>query len=353
MTDAYAKAGVHIDLANETVTRYQSILERHVDPRVLKGVGGFSGCFALQGYRDPVLAASTDGVGTKVLVALALRRYNTIGADLVNHCINDLLCSNAQPLFFLDYLAMGKLEPDTAADIVRGIADACQTHAVALLGGETAEMPGVYTPPHFDLAGTIVGAAERDALIDVSRVIAGDVIIGLPANGLHTNGYSLARATLEQSRWSEPLVPGNAETIGDALLAVHPCYLPHVRAVQRSGVVIKSMAHITGGGLIDNVPRALPEHLAARFDPSSRRVPRITELIVREAGLSAEEAYRTFNMGIGFCLIVAREHAPSAVAAACTALTERPISGALQLAAIVGEIEPRHQCGPSVIIGAR
>src|ERR1700730_6922117 len=250
MTDAYAKAGVHIDLANETVARYQSILERHVDPRVLKGVGGFSGCFALQGYRNAVLAASTDGVGSKVLVATVLRRYKTIGADLVNHCINDLLCSNAQPLFFLDYLAMGKLEPETAADIVGGIAEACRRYAVALLGGETAEMPGVYTPPHFDLAGTIVGAVERDALIDISSVSAGDVIGGLPANGQPTKGYSLARATLQQSRWNEPIAPGSAETIGDALLAVHPCYLPYVRAVQQSGVAIKSMAHITGGGLI-------------------------------------------------------------------------------------------------------
>jgi len=353
MTDAYAKAGVHIDLANETIVRYQSILERHVDPRVLKGLGGFSGCFALQGYRDLVLAASTDGVGTKVLVAVALRRYNTIGADLVNHCINDLLCSNAQPLFFLDYLAMGKLEPDTAADIVRGIAEACQTHAVALLGGETAEMPGVYTPPHFDLAGTIVGAVERDALIDVSSVIAGDVIIGLPANGLHTNGYSLARATLAQSRWNDPLEPGGDETIGNALLAVHPCYLPHVRAVQRSGVAVKSMAHITGGGLTDNVPRALPEHLAARFDPSSWRVPRITELIVREAGLGAQESYRTFNMGIGFCIVVARENASRALAEVRAAVTQHPIPGSLQSAAIVGEIEQRHPSGPSVIIGGR
>jgi phosphoribosylformylglycinamidine cyclo-ligase len=351
MTDAYAKAGVHIDLANETVARYQSILERHVDPRVLKGVGGFSGCFALQGYRDPVLAASTDGVGTKVLVAVALRRHTTIGADLVNHCINDVLCSNAQPLFFLDYLAMGKLEPDTAAEIVRGIAGACQAQGVALLGGETAEMPGVYTPPHIDLAGTIVGAVERDAIIDGSGVTAGDVIIGLPANGLHTNGYSLARATLKQSRWGEPVAPGGPETIGDALLAVHPCYLPYVRAMQNTGVAIKGMAHITGGGLLDNVPRALPEHLAARFHPSTWRVPRIAELIVREAGLSAEEAYRIFNMGIGFCVIVGREHAPGALAAACAALTEHPIPGALQSAAIVGEVEPRHRCGTSVVIG--
>ena len=166
MTDAYGAAGVDIDAANETVERYRSILKGHADTRVLTGIGGFAGCFALQGYKDPVLVASTDGVGTKVLVAAALRRFGTIGEDLVNHCVNDLLCSNAEPLFFLDYLAMGKLDPAAAADIVGGIARACQQNGMALLGGETAEMPGVYTPPHFDLAGTIVGAAERRDLLD-------------------------------------------------------------------------------------------------------------------------------------------------------------------------------------------
>jgi phosphoribosylformylglycinamidine cyclo-ligase len=352
MTDAYGAAGVNIDAANETVERYRSILERHVDPRVLKGIGGFSGCFALQGYREPVLVASTDGVGTKVLVAAALRQYNTIGADLVNHCINDLVCSNAQPLFFLDYIAMGKLEPQTAADIVGGIAQACHENTVALLGGETAEMPGVYTPPHFDLAGTIVGAVERDALIDPANVTVGDAIIGLPANGLHTNGYSLARATLAQERWSDPVTPGGG-TIGAALLAVHPCYLPHVRAIQQSGVAIKAMAHITGGGLTDNLPRALPEHLAARLDASSWQVPAIIELIAREARLTSAESYRTFNMGVGFCIVVSREDAKRALVAAREALSEHPIAGALQSVAIVGEVEPRHQRGPSVIIGGR
>jgi phosphoribosylformylglycinamidine cyclo-ligase len=351
MTDAYGAAGVDIDAANETVERYRAILERHPDPRVLKGIGGFSGCFALQGFTDPVLVASTDGVGTKVLVAAALCRYGTIGADLVNHCINDLLCSNAQPLFFLDYLAMGKLDPDAAADVVRGIADACYASGVAVLGGETAEMPGVYTPPHFDLAGTIVGALDRAALLDISRVVAGDVIIGLPANGLHTNGYSLARATLPQSRWGDPVAPGDARSIGDALLAIHPCYLPYVRAVQRAGVAIKSMAHITGGGLVDNVPRALPDHLAARFDPSRWRVPAIADLIVREARLTPDEAYRAFNMGVGFCVMVSREDADGALSAAHDALAATPIEGANNVVAVVGEVEPRHACGPSVIIG--
>jgi len=351
MTDAYGAAGVDIDAANETVERYRSILAQHRDPRVLSGIGGFAGSFAFQGYRDPVLVASTDGVGTKVLVAATLGRFGTIGADLVNHCVNDLLCSGAQPLFFLDYLAMGKLDPAAAADVVRGIADACADNEMALLGGETAEMPGVYTPPHFDLAGTIVGAAEREALLDPSRVVAGDAIIGLPANGLHTNGYSLARTTLPVSRWGEPVSAGDAQAIGDALLAVHPSYLFHIRALGKAGVQIKSMAHITGGGIIDNVPRALPGHLAARFDPATWSVPPIIQLIVREAGLSSSEAHRTFNMGVGMCLVVGRDHAQRALAAAREALAARPVEGTAGQAAIIGEVEPRHNCGPSVIIG--
>jgi phosphoribosylformylglycinamidine cyclo-ligase len=351
MKDAYSAAGVSIDAANATVERYRTILERFTDPRVLRGIGGFSGCFALQGFREPVLVASTDGVGTKVLVAAALRRFDTIGVDLVHHCVNDVLCSNAQPLFFLDYLAMGKLDPDAAATIVRGIGEACQELGVALLGGETAEMPGVYAPPHFDLAGTIVGALERDALLDVSRVSAGDAIIGLPANGLHTNGYSLARKVLPASRWSDALEPGGQESIGDALLAVHPGYLLHVRAVQQAGITIKSMAHITGGGLIDNVPRSLPEQLAARFDRTRWRIPAIIDLIAREAGLGPQEAYRTLNMGVGFCLIVAQKDAPHAVRAANDALAQYPIPGAANAAFIAGEVEPRHRGGQSVIIG--
>lgn len=352
MTEAYSAAGVDIDAANETVERYRLMLDKYKDPRVLAGIGGFSGCFALEGFRTPVLVASTDGVGTKVLVAAALGRFSTIGADLVGHCINDLLCSNAQPLFFLDYLAMGRLDPQAAAAIVGGIGEACHRNGIALLGGETAEMPGVYAPPHFDLAGTIVGAVERDALPDISDVIAGDIIVGLPANGLHTNGYSLARRALVQQRWNEPL-PGDAnETIGDALLAVHPSYLRYVRAVQQAGIKIKSMAHITGGGLIDNVPRAIPEHLAARFARAAWPVPEIIALIVREAGLTTEEAYRTLNMGVGFCMIVAQHDAKRALDAARNAMREEPIRGAReQTAFVAGAVEPRHSCGPSVIIG--
>jgi phosphoribosylformylglycinamidine cyclo-ligase len=350
MNDAYRAAGVNIDAAQETVQRYRSLLAGRSQPQVLDGLGGFGGCFALQGVADPVLVASTDGVGTKVLIAAALGRYDTIGADLVHHCINDILCCNARPLFFLDYLAVGVLNPDVAAAVVSGVADACQCFGVALLGGETAEMPGVYEAGHFDLAGTIVGVVERRELIDPGNVAAGDVVLGLPANGLHTNGYSLARRVLPAARWDEPVGSGSAQTIGDALLAVHPCYLPYVRTVQRAGIPVKSMAHITGGGLLDNLPRAFGEHLAARLDPSRWQVPAICRRIVDEARLAPAEAYRVFNMGVGFCLVVAAGNAQLALAVIREELAAHPIAGAAGSPDVIGEIEPRHPCGPSVII---
>src|SRR5579863_6153834 len=221
MSDAYARAGVNIDAGNEAVARYRALIGQRRDPRILEGIGGFGGCFELSGYRAPVLVASTDGVGTKVLIAASLRRYDSVGRDLVHHCINDILCMNARPLFFLDYYAVGKLDPDVAASVVSGVARACSDYGFALLGGETAEMPGVYAPEHFDIAGTIVGVVERDAMLHAAAVVAGDAIVGLPANGFHTNGYSLARGVLPSSRWGER-VAGSTTSIADALLAVHP-----------------------------------------------------------------------------------------------------------------------------------
>ena len=351
MNDAYARSGVDIDAGNEAVRRYRALLGSQRDPRVLEGIGGFGGCFELSGFRSPVLVASTDGVGTKVLVAAALHRFETVGRDLVNHCINDIACLNARPLFFLDYLAVGKLDASVAASVVSGIAASCAEFGLALLGGETAEMPGVYEPEHFDLAGTIVGAVERDAMPDATAVVAGDSIVGLPANGFHTNGYSLVRRVVDRGRWDDPVDAAGPLTIADAMLAVHPCYLPYIDAIRDAGVAIKAMAHITGGGLLDNVERVLPEHLAARFDRSSWRVPALMAQVVREARLSDDEAYRTFNMGVGFCIIVGAVDARKALGAANEALARRPIEGAAQpSAAIVGEIEPRHQCGPAVVI---
>jgi phosphoribosylformylglycinamidine cyclo-ligase len=346
----YSAAGVHIDVANDAVKRYQSLLAEHSDPRVLRGIGGFSGCFSFEGFRNPVLVASTDGVGTKVIVAAQTGRYDGIGADLVHHCINDVLCSNARPLFFLDYLAMGTLDSEVAAALVASVARACAQHQVALLGGETAEMPGVYTPPQFDLAGTIVGALERADMLNNASVGVGDIIIGLPANGLHTNGYSLARKVLPPDRWSDPLGPGSGATIADALLTVHPCYLEIVEDVKKSGVAIKSMAHITGGGLIDNLARALGDHVAARLDASRWRRPPIIDLVVREARLSSGDAFRVLNMGIGFCLVVASQDAERTVTAARDSQKRHPIPKAVDQAAIIGEIEPAHPCGPRVII---
>lgn len=350
MSDSYARSGVDIDAGNEAVKRYRALLGSRRDPRVLEGIGGFGGCFELSGFKRPVLVASTDGVGTKVLVAAALARFDTVGRDLVNHCINDIACMNARPLFFLDYLAVGKLDASVAASIVSGIAASCERYGLALLGGETAEMPGVYAEDHFDLAGTIVGALERDAMPDATSVVAGDVVIGMPANGFHTNGYSLVRHVLDRSRWGDR-VEGSSATIADAMLAVHPCYLPYIDAIRESGVAIKAMAHITGGGLVDNVGRVLPEHLAARFDRSKWTVPALMAQVVREARLSDDEAYRTFNMGVGFCIIVSAADGSKALAAANDALARDPIDGSAQpTAAIVGEIEPRHQCGPAVVI---
>lgn len=350
MSDSYASAGVNIDAGAEAVTRYRELLAVHRDPRILEGIGGFGGCFEFRGYRAPVLVASMDGVGTKVLVAAALERYDTIGRDLVHHCINDILCMNARPLFFLDYFAVGKLNPSIAATVVSGVAASCAEHGVALLGGETAEMPGVYSAGHFDIAGTIVGAVERDAMLDSSLVGVEDVVLGFPANGFHTNGYSLVRRVLSTERWAE-IVRGTSTSIADALLAVHPCYLPYIDAIQASGVLVKAMAHITGGGLIDNVARVLPDGLAARFNRSAWNVPPIVAQVVREAGLSDDEAFRTFNMGVGFCAIVARRDAQAALGAANAALSPRPIPGAeKEAAAVVGEIEPRHPCGPAVVI---
>jgi phosphoribosylformylglycinamidine cyclo-ligase len=334
VTDAYAKAGVNIDAGNDAVARYRDVLPKQRDPRVLEGIGGFGGCFALTGFADPVLVASTDGVGTKLLVAAELRRYDTIGRDLVNHCINDILCLNAGPLFFLDYLAVGRLEPAMAAAIVGGIGAACAENGMALLGGETAEMPGLYQATHFDLAGTIVGGVERAQLIDVTRVAAGDAVIGLPAYGFHTNGYSLVRHTLPASRWNEPF---DGSTIADALLAVHPSYLPVIRAAQSAGVEIKAMAHITGGGLLENIPRALPAGVAARLHSQRWRVPPIMELVVREAKLERDVAFRTFNMGIGFCTIVPAGQVDKALAA-------MPASVAM------GEIVAQESDAPRVVL---
>jgi phosphoribosylformylglycinamidine cyclo-ligase len=333
MKDAYARAGVDIDAGNLAVARYRDLSEAWVHPDQLGSLGGFSGLFRLPGDAKRALVGSTDGVGTKLLVAAALRRYDTVGADLVNHCVNDILVTGADPLFFLDYLAVGKLDPDVAALIVSGVHAACRANGCALLGGETAEMPGVYHEDHFDLAGTIVGIVELDTMPDPNRVQPGDAIVGLPAIGLHTNGYTLARAVIAEAEYGAPLA---GTTYGDALLAPHPSYLEPVRAIRRVAEV-KTMAHITGGGLLDNVPRTLPEHAAAVFEQTRWEVPAIMAEIVRRGDLAHEERYRTLNMGVGYTLIVSIADVDATLSAAPEAR-------------VVGFVQPRREGDPRVIV---
>ena len=333
MTDAYARAGVDIDAGNAAVQRYRDLTSAWTHPDQLGSLGGFSGLFRLPGDPKRALVGSTDGVGTKILIAAALRRYDTVGADLVNHCVNDILVMNADPLFFLDYLAVGKLDPDVAAAIVAGVHRACRANGCALLGGETAEMPGVYTPDHFDLAGTIVGIADLDAVPDPNRVVSGDAIVGLPAVGLHTNGYTLARALIAEDEYGAAF--GDA-TFADALLAPHPSYLDAVRAI-RAVADVKSMAHITGGGLIDNVPRTLTDGVAAVLEQARWDVPPLMRELATRGDLAHEERYRTFNMGIGYTLVVPITDVTAALAAAPGAR-------------VVGFVQPRRDGEPRVIV---
>ena len=333
MMDAYARAGVNIDAGNETVERYREVTSGWRHPDQLGELGGFSGLFRLPGDGSRALVGSADGVGTKILIAAQLGRYDGVGRDLVNHCVNDILVVSATPLFFLDYLAVGKLEPAMAADVVRGVQQACRANNMALLGGETAEMPGLYKPGDFDLAGTIVGIVDIADIPDKSRVAEGDAILGLPSIGLHTNGYTLARALIPAAEFDAPL---RDTTYGDALLAAHPSYYDEVRALQKVADV-KAMAHITGGGLIDNVPRTLPDTCTAVFEQSRWTVPPLMAELVRRGDLGHEERYRTLNMGIGFTLIVPFMDVAKAIAA-------------VPSAQVVGFVSPRASGASAVVV---
>ena len=333
MTDAYARAGVNIDAGNETVDRYRAVTADWRHPDQLGALGGFSGLFRMPGDGTRALVGSADGVGTKILIAAALERYDGVGRDLVNHCVNDILVVSATPLFFLDYLAVGKLEPAMAAAVVSGVQSACKANAMALLGGETAEMPGLYKSGDFDLAGTIVGMVDIADIPDKERVAEGDAILGLPSIGLHTNGYSLARSVIAPDEYLQPF--GDA-TFADALLAPHPSYYNEVRAIQKVADV-KAMSHITGGGLIDNVPRTLPAHLTAVFEQTRWTVPPIMTELVRRGSLGHEERYRTLNMGVGYTLIVPFMDVAAAIAA-------------VPSAQVVGFVSPRQGDGPQSII---
>ncbi len=303
----YAAAGVDLAGAEETMSRIRSAVKRTYTPNVLAGLGAFGGLFDAASFKEmrhPVLVASTDGVGTKTKVAAALGRFEGLGRDLVNHCVNDILVGGARPLFFLDYVAMSRLEPPVVASIVEGAASACIEAGAALLGGETAEMPGVYAEGELDVVGTLVGVVERDEVVDGSRIEAGDAVLALLSGGLQTNGYSLARAVLA-GRYDEPL-EGTSGTVGDALLEPHRSYLGAVRPLLGKRLV-RGMAHITGGGVPGNLPRVLPNGLGARITPGSWPVPPIFELIKRVGEVEGEEMRNVFNLGAGFLLVVAPE----------------------------------------------
>ena len=306
---AYAQAGVDIDTATEAVNRMKSHIKRTMTPGVLTGVGSFGGMFALSslsGYTDPVLVSSIDGVGTKLNVAFEVDKHDTVGRDLVWHCVNDILVQGAKPLFFLDYFATGKVKPEVAEAIVKGMSDGCQAVGCALIGGETAEMPGLYQPGEYDLAGTIVGIVDRSRIIDGSRVGVGDVVLGLTSDGLHTNGYSLARKVLLRDAGvplNKPLPELDGVTLGEALLWPHRCYANAILPMLPEGNV-KAMAHITGGGFVDNIPRVLPDGVGVEIDQSSWTVPTLFRLIQSLGEVTEEEMYRVFNMGIGMVVIV-------------------------------------------------
>jgi phosphoribosylformylglycinamidine cyclo-ligase len=302
----YRQAGVDIDAGNETVRRIKSIAQATFTPGVLSDIGSFGGLFRLgqERYLDPVLASSADGVGTKLKIAFATGRHDTVGADLVNHCVNDILVQGAEPLFFLDYLATGRLSPAVAEQVIAGVARGCHENGCALIGGETAEMPGFYADGEYDIAGFIVGVVERSKIVDGRTIRPGDVLIGLPSAGLHTNGYSLARRVLFDVAGLEPdtFVTELGATVGDALLAPHRSYLRSIRPLLDADLV-RGMAHITGGGMTDNLPRVLPAGCAARIDKGSWTVPPIFQFLQEQGRVAAAEMFRAFNMGIG--LIVA------------------------------------------------
>ena len=316
MTD-YKSAGVDIDAGAEVVERVKRLAKTTFTDGVLSDIGTFGGLFRpeLGGMDEPVLVASADGVGTKLRVAFAAGVHNTVGGDLVNHCVNDILVQGARPIFFLDYLATGLLSPEVSAEVVEGIAKACKDNGCALLGGETAEMPGFYTDGEYDLAGFIVGLVDRGRIIDGRTITPGDVIMGLPSTGLHTNGYSLARRILfdELGLGLDEEIAELGCTVGEELLRPHCSYQPTVRPAIETGQV-KGIAHITGGGLTDNVPRILPEGCTAVIDPTAWPIPPIFDFLRTRGEVPTDDMYRAFNMGIGLAIVCARSDAYSVLA---------------------------------------
>jgi len=301
----YKEAGVNIDEADRAVASIRSLARSTFTRGVLTDIGSFGAGFRLHGYRDPVLVSSADGVGTKLKLAFLTGRHSTIGEDLVNHCVNDIAVQGATPLFFLDYFATGHLDAQVAAEVVSGLARGCRANGCALVGGETAEMPGLYSHGEYDLAGFIVGAVERRRLITGASIRPGDVLLGLPSTGLHTNGYSLARKLLFEvaGHTPETILPDLGSSIAAELLRIHRSYLAAIRALHDK-VILKGAAHITGGGITDNLPRVLPRGLGAQIDCSSWPVPPIFHLLRRLGDIPEDDWRRTFNLGIGMVLVV-------------------------------------------------
>lgn len=309
---SYEAAGVSIERGDKAAKMIRASVEGTHGPEVVSPLGGFAGLYALSGYADPVLASTIDGVGTKVLVAKALGRYDSIGIDIVNHCANDVLATGARPLLFLDYVASGRLEPGNVAEVVRGAAEACRSLGIALVGGETAEMPGLYGEGDFDVVGTCMGVCERREVVTGERVEVGDAVIGLPSTGLHTNGYTLARRVLEDAGVSYEETPeGFDRPIGEVYLEPHRAYVREIIAL-RARVEVRGMAHITGGGLPGNLPRALGG-LGACLYPDSWEEPPVFGLIRSLGGIAEEEMRRVFNLGVGFCAVVPEGEAEKAL----------------------------------------
>jgi phosphoribosylformylglycinamidine cyclo-ligase len=327
----YGSAGVDLDASNAAKDRIKKLVESTFTRGVVGGFGGFGGMFRLpSGLNKPVLVSSADGVGTKIKVAIEANRHDTIGRDLVNHCVNDILAQGALPLFFLDYVAFGKLDPEVVEAVVAGVARGCRENSCALIGGETAEMPGLYTPPDYDLAGFIVGYVEETRILGPQRVRPDDVLIGLPSSGLHTNGYSLARKILSERlklRMGDAF-PDGGGAVADVLLAEHRSYLPALKPVLDR---VHALAHITGGGLPGNLDRALPPTLDAVVDTSSWKVPGVFRVLENAGAVEPAEMYRTFNMGVGMVVIAG----PSDVSAILSAAAAAGLAGW-----ILGSLKP-------------
>lgn len=336
----YRDAGVSIEEADRSVSSIKKLARQTFTRSVLTEIGTFGACYSLAGWKRPVLVSSADGVGTKVKVAFATGRHDTIGEDLVNHCVNDIAVQGAVPLFFLDYFATGKLDATVTAAVVSGLARGCKANGCALIGGETAEMPGLYAPGEYDLAGFIVGAAEPKDLLTGSRIEAGDVLLGLPSTGLHTNGYSLARKLFFEVAGYKPgtFVKELGTTAAGELLKVHRSYLAAIRALARAGL-LGGAAHITGGGITDNTPRMLPKGLAASIDTSAWTVPPVFELLRRLGNIPEDDWRRTFNLGIGMVLAVPGRRAAKA-AALLKKMGETPIA--------IGEVVKQRRGRPRV-----